>query len=372
MLDFLKGINLQGEKETRDLYELFKTESLDLNSKFLTKIDKYKTLSEFFDNYSKLHVRNVLYIFENLESLPAIISENQNEKIKNNTIDKYLFDITKVILFLWIIEKTNETLNNFINKAKDFLNKFNSKEENSLLSEKINNCLKNIFDSSTFLHQRTQSRRITKETSPRSNINNIENKRNSVMTNVSSDITELLILDNDTPRFEDNKNHNNSSKDKKDGSEVKDSGKTIDSIFSLKNMKFIYDTSDINLRGGKKNRTIKFGFDKQNTKLFFKQKSKSNHQENSSKINGLDSNNEYNLNSLDKSQILADLLNIINYLFENNKINSEQKLLLKQLLISDTDNFIKRLFKFNESNFPFNANLKSVFKIFLISELKNI
>ena len=125
MLDFLKGINLQGEKETRDLYELFKTESLDLNSKFLTKIDKYKTLSEFFDNYSKLHVRNVLYIFENLESLPAIISENQNEKIKNNTIDKYLFDITKVILFLWIIEKTNETLNNFINKAKDFLNKFN-------------------------------------------------------------------------------------------------------------------------------------------------------------------------------------------------------------------------------------------------------
>lgn len=128
----------------------------------------------------------------------------------------------------------------------------------------------------------------------------------------------------------------------------------------------------LTLEEEKKNRTIKFGFDKQNTKLFFKQKSKSNHQENSSKINGLDSNNEYNLNSLDKSQILADLLNIINYLFENNKINSEQKLLLKQLLISDTDNFIKRLFKFNESNFPFNANLKSVFKIFLISELKNI
>ena len=81
MLDFLKGINLQGEKETRDLYELFKTESLDLNSKFLTKIDKYKTLSEFFDNYSKLHVKNVLYIFENLYYLHAIISENQIENI---------------------------------------------------------------------------------------------------------------------------------------------------------------------------------------------------------------------------------------------------------------------------------------------------
>ena len=95
---------------------------------------------------------------------------------------------------------------------------------------------------------------------------------------------------------------------------------------------------------------------------------------NSNKIsqNCSDSNIEYNSNCVDKSQVLADLFNTINFLFENNKINLEQKLSLKQLLISDSENVINRLFKFNETNFPFNTNLKSLFKKFLISELKNI
>ena len=134
-------------------------------------------------------------------------------------------------------------------------------------------------------------------------------------------------------------------------------------------MKFLLDSDDINIRGiRKKNKTMKFGFEKQEPEFFFKQKSNSN------RINEYcdNSNIEYNSNNIDKSQVLADLFNTINCLFERNKINLEQKLALKQLLISDSESVMNRLFQFNETNFPFNTNLKSLFKKFLISELKNI
>ena len=70
--------------------------------------------------------------------------------------------------------------------------------------------------------------------------------------------------------------------------------------------------------------------------------------------------------------LVIKLFNTINYLFENEQINLEQKLSLKQLLISDSENVINRLYKFKETNFPLNTNLKSIFKKFLISELENL
>lgn len=162
--------------------------------------------------------------------------------------------------------------------------------------------------------------------------------------------------------------------DKKEISVIKSSQKTIDSILSLRNMKFMHDDEDKNQRGiKKKNKTIRFGFDKQEPGNFFKQKSNSNRiNEYQNTMNGLNSSFEYNPKCIDKSQILADLLNIINYLFKKEKINEEQKLALKQILISDPENVINRFYKFYEITFPFNTNLKNIFKKFLIMELDNI
>lgn len=83
----------------------------------------------------------------------------------------------------------------------------------------------------------------------------------------------------------------------------------------------MHDDEDKNQRGiKKKNKTIKFGFDKQEPGNFFKQKSNSNRiNEFQNTMNGLNSSFEYNPKCIDKSQILADLLNIINYLFKKEK-----------------------------------------------------
>ena len=367
MIDFINAMNMRNEINIKEIYELFKTDSVEFNSKFLSHIQKYKNMNEFFAHYSKLDFENVLNMFDCLESLPFIISDNTNKHLLKNTIDNYLNYTSKIILSFLLIEKTRKLLNNLITTTKNAINEFCNNNEKDSIYRDINNCLNIILNDSKIPIQRSLSRRGTKEKTL-SSYNNAKGKRNSNCSEISVDNIKLILVDNDTPKFEEKeKSNNDSSKDKKDNSSLKESEKTIDSILSLRNMKFLSDNGENTIRGvRKKNKTIKIGFQRQDSDFFLKQKSNSN------KINENPSDLGYNINTIDKSQILAELLNVINCLFDNGQINLEQKLSLKQLLISDSENVINRLFKYNETNFPFNTNLKSVFKKFLISELKKI
>lgn len=374
MLDFIKAINSQKVISSEEIYEVFKTDSFDLNLKFLSNIQKHKTVNEFFDYYSKLDYQNVLNIFDNLNSLSVILSNDTNKNLFGNKIDKYLYDVSKIIMIFLLIEKTNKILNNFTNIAKTTINDFCVRNESSPISSNINNCLNSITNFTPTL-QRSLSRRATKERTL-SSYNYQKDKGNSVLFDTSkNEDTELIVVGDGTPKFnEEEWSKKSCINDKKEISVIKSSQKTIDSILSLRNMKFMHDDEDKNQRGiKKKNKTIRFGFDKQEPGNFFKQKSNSNRiNEYQNTMNGLNSSFEYNPKCIDKSQILADLLNIINYLFKKEKINEEQKLALKQILISDPENVINRFYKFYEITFPFNTNLKNIFKKFLIMELDNI
>ncbi len=374
MLDFIKAINSKKIISSEEIYEIFKTDSFDLNLKFLSNVQKHKTINEFFDYYSKLDFKNVLNVFDNLNSLTVILSNDRNKNIFGNKIDKYLYDVSKIIMFFLLIEKTNEILNNFITNAKTTINDFCLRNESSSISTNINNCFNNIINFSPVL-QRSLSRRATKERTL-SSYNNQKEKENSVLLDITKhDDNELIVLGNNTPKFKEKEWSKASSlNDKKDNSVLKSSQKTIDSILSLRNMKFMHDEEEKNPRGiKKKNKTIRFGFNKQEPENFLKQKSNSNKiYEYLNNMNDINSSFEYNPQCIDKSQLLANLLNIINFLFTKGKINEEQKLKLKKLLISDSENVINRFNKYYESTFPFNNNLKNLFKKFLIAELDSI
>ena len=374
MLNFIKAINSKKDINSEEIYQIFKTDSLDLNLKFLSNVQKHKTVNEFFDYYSKLDYKNILNIFDNLNSLSVILSNDKNKNIFGNKIDKYLYDVSKIIMIFLLIEKTNEILNNFITNAKTTINDFRLRNENSSISTNINKCFNNIINFSPAL-QRSFSRRATKERTLSSKKNQ-KDKENSLSIDITkNEDKELILLDNNTPKFEEKELSNKSSlNDKKEGSILKSSQKTIDSILSLKNMKFMHDEEEKNPRGiKKKNKTIKFGFDKQEPDSFLRQKSNSNKiYENNNNSNNINSSFEYNPQCIDKSHILANLLNVINFLFIKGKITEEQKLSLKQLLISDSENVINRFNKFYESTIPFNTNLKSIFKKFLIMELDSL
>ena len=374
MIDFINSVDSHPEIKPIELYELIKTDSSDLNSKILNNLQKHENINEFLHQYSKFDFKNQLNFLDNFESQSLLISNNEDKNIYKSKIDKYLSDISKIILSFLFIEKTNKILNNLLTNVTKTITEFYSENEKNSISSEINDCLNNLLKNCTpDIIQRNMSRRGTLDRTPKSK--DQTSKRSSLLTDLTSGDTEFLVLDNNTPRFKVKELSNKSNgNDKKEDSLLKGSEKTEDSILSLKNMKFMSDTGDKTIRGLiKKNKTIKIGFDKQDSEFFFKQKSNSNKvNEVSSNLNGLNLNIAYNSNCLDKSQLLAALFNTINYLFENEQINLEQKLSLKQLLISDSENVINRLYKFKETNFPLNTNLKSIFKKFLISELENL
>ena len=374
MINFINSVDSHPEIKPIVLYELIKTDSSDLNSKILNNLQKHENINEFLHQYSKFDFKNQLNFLNNFESQSLLISNNEDKNIYKSKIDKYLSDISKIILSFLFIEKTNKILNNLLTNVTKTITEFYSENEKNSISSEINDCLNNLLKNCTpDIIQRNMSRRGTLDRTPKSK--DQTSKRSSLLTDLTSGDTEFLVLDNNTPRFKVKELSNKSNgNDKKEDSLLKGSEKTEDSILSLKNMKFMSDTGDKTIRGLiKKNKTIKIGFDKQDSEFFFKQKSNSNKvNEVSSNLNGLNLNIAYNSNCLDKSQLLAALFNTINYLFENEQINLEQKLSLKQLLISDSENVINRLYKFKETNFPLNTNLKSIFKKFLISELENL
>ena len=153
MLDFIKAINSKKVISSEEIYEIFKTDSFDLNLKFLSNVQKHKTVNEFFDYYSKLDFKNVLNVFDNLNSLTVILSNDRNKNIFGNKIDKYLYDVSKIIMFFLLIEKTNEILNNFITNAKTTINDFCLRNESSSISTNINNCFNNIINFSPVLQR---------------------------------------------------------------------------------------------------------------------------------------------------------------------------------------------------------------------------
>ena len=76
MIDFIKALNSDNEINSKEIYEHFKTDSFDLNSKFLSNIQKHKTVKDFFNYYSKIDFRDILKLFDCLDSLSQILSDN--------------------------------------------------------------------------------------------------------------------------------------------------------------------------------------------------------------------------------------------------------------------------------------------------------
>jgi hypothetical protein len=145
----------------------------------------------------------------------------------------------------------------------------------------------------------------------------------------------------------------------------KDSIKTIGSSFSLRHMKFTYQSDEEeNTRNIKKNKTVKLGTEFFTSHSFFKKKSNS--------YNNKDFDNENNNNIKDNSQYIVDFLNSIKILYKTGKINSNQKLAIKQLIISDSKSVVEKYLKMNLSRNSSDKNYKSNIDKFLLEQIKNL
>lgn len=377
MLDFIKSLNLSDELNTNEIYNLFKTDSSDLNLKFLSVLQRFHTTNEFLNYYTKQNCQNAFDFFNNLSSLSSTIYEEEDNNILNSQIDKYLSDISKIILLFSLIQKNNELLSNLLTNTKKLLKRFyDDNHSKSILKERINNCINDLMNSSQITSQRNYSRRSTKEnTILGSSIFNGKNIIKSKFENNSNDGEEYLLFQCHTPKFEeeDNEiievleeqsNYNNLNLDNND--EIKeenikiDSKNTISSSLTLKHMKFIYDSDQESSRAIKKNKTIKMGLGNLEPTDFLNKKS------NSSKIN----DNSYNEEKDNNEHILVQFLNNINSLFRNGNISSDEKFLIKQSLISDTGSIMKRFNEYKISNKHLKSNNNIYIKKFLIEQIQ--
>jgi hypothetical protein len=236
------------------------------------------------------------------------------------------------------------------------------------IKEKIDVCINNLISSDEPNSKRNNSRKSTKDSTSKIVFNDEDN---------------FILLRNNTPHFEDLESFekiNNSIKDNIEGEKPKKSMK-IDSSLTLQKMKFVpieEETPKINKNPIKKfnsdkvtkknkasscdsnsnNKKDKHHSIKKNKSIFHKKRNTS------SRI--MHGNNEGNI------KILSEFLDSINILYKYGKITPEQKINIKQILISNPIIIIDKFFKrYQNININCDKNLlDEKIQDFLMDEIK--
>jgi len=350
MLDFIKSLNLNEELKNNEIYHLLKTDSSETNIQILSSLEKYNSYEDLLNYYTGQDFASVLNIFNNLSTTVNKIchDEEKNESISN--IEKYISEFSRIIFLLSLIQKNNELLGNLLMETKKYLKKFylDCKVQKSM-KEKITSCVNDLMCSSIVTSKRNYSRRSTKEDTITSvnklsgmNMHKFKPQENM---NINSN-EEEFVFSNYTPRFEEEENNeiieeieepkNNSSgssgKDNlnfdviKEAISKRDSNHIIDSPLTLSKMDFDLEPELEPEPKLEKTKSQNIG---NNCKI-------NNFQKRRSKIKKKDSIYK------NSKQILTKFFDAINVLYKKEKINSETKILIKQIIISDPKKVIKQ------------------------------
>lgn len=371
MYDYIRSLNLTDELKNNEIYNIFKTDSSELNLNFLSSLQKFHSTQEFLNYYTQQDCKKVFNMYDTLSSISSkIYNENEKSNYKKD-VDKYLSDLSKIILLFSLIQKNNELLSNLLKNTRKFIKRFYIENEiKSVIKERINNCINDLMSCSQVASQRNYSRRSTKE-------NTVSNPNiflgNSLKKSYNANEEEYLFFQSHTPKFEEEEDEivevneeqsfNNMNAETKEDNSKKDSLKTIGSSFSLRHMKFTYQSDEEeNARSIKKNKTVKLGTDFITPHSFFKKKSNS--------YNNKEDIGDENIK--ENSQYIVDFLNSINNLYKTGKINSNQKLAIKQLIISDPKSVVEKYLKMNLSRNSLDKNYKSNIDKFLLEQIKHL
>ena len=396
-MSFHNEFDFEGEMiKNYDFYIL--GHSSQNNELIKSKMEQYKKAPEFFNYYSK---KNIISLFEILDILEKNYSHIYNQNIKkqfNTKIDKYISDLSNIILLYNLISKNQNIISNALIHTESYLNNFYLENEiNKEFQKKLNNYFDNLINSKKRKKKRftnllttdnlfNKSHRNKASKTPKQSLFYINRKteeknitiNNNLFNNIK--ITSSNIMNEDTsinglttPKFP--------RKDYFDDTTLKDIDNTgknsilkqesIQSYFTLASKKALITYSPPQDLKGAKLKKVKFSEEKKNdylidiesdneAKLVY---SKSNVIE-----NNIESNSPNNIKKLPKKQTFSSLnlksdmerkmmknfLGFINNLYKNKVIDNEEKLKLKQLIISKskkTENIYNIYYENNKEEF---------------------
>ena len=375
MLEFINSIDLSENLKINEIYNIFKTNSLEFNSDFLLILKKYSTTREFISHYTKIDIKNIITLFNDITISSSKIINEENNNIFNSDIESYLYGISRIILLLYLIVKNNNLLHYLVKSTKQYINNFYSmNKKDSLIKGKLDAFIYDILS----LSQRSNSRRSTNDKTSNTNLSvssiNCDNKNNVnfILLNklqmknsdISSNKNNNHLLRSLTPRFEDlenteQKNNNSTIKDFKEENSKEPIIK-IDSSLTLQKMNFV-QLEEENEEKKKIKKSISYKIKKNSCDKCQKTDRKKNKSKsikvrqslfNKTRRGSVNINYEENQN--ERIKLIAEFFDSINILYKNGKINSVQKIRLKQIIISNPriiiEQFNKKYSKVNKDS----------------------
>ena len=382
MLDYIKSLNLSEEIKNDEIYYLFKTESSEINSQFLSTLKKYNTTEELLKDYTNQDCKSAFEIFKDISSIYSKVCNEEGKNTLKSEIDQYVSGLSKVIFLFSMIQKTNELLSNLLKETKKYIKKFYT--ENNIqnpIKEKINTCISDLMCSSLVISNRNYSRRSTKEgtvrTSKKFTQNSISKFKHTESNDILNDDDDTYLFSQaETPRFEeeDNQNiiiheiesNNNSSGPSgksnvsfdiiKEAISEAHSKKKFDSSLTLSKMNFVLESEIESIAQLEKTKSYNAENDSSQSCNIIKRRNKSKC------IKKIKEFKNQNINLGKDKAILASFFDAISVLYKKGKINYETKISMKQSIILDSKKVIDKFLYFYE------INNNNVFNKMLINE----
>ena len=436
MYEEIKSLDFSGEMKTNDLYYLYKTNSSQINLEILSKLQKFKALSDFFKYYMKKDLKIINAAYDNFTHILSTFSNPINKTKFESTIDQYISDFSYIYTLFNIVIKLNDSLTSIILNIKKNLSSIYSKHHiDKNKQEKIDECISCLLDISQHKNNSNKffSKFSTKDNSYGGSFDNNliadeskdfycssskqqERLINDLLNRESNNIN-LNIMSN-TPKFNNinsspspsNKKENNKNNEEQDkeiylitNQDSVDSeftlsankkkeifkGKENEKVLNTTNNKESVDINDYITNISPDNFRIKLPRRRTTCIRHFKSNLKLNmdgyHSTDGINIKTLHSSNKSNIshdkmlkslikdNSYKKlhvssghlfmkeeSKMYTELLELIIELYNLNKINFEQKLKFKKLIICKSPKILNVYKSFNKDDEIFVQKLKEL------------
>ena len=428
MYEEIKSLDFSGEMKTNDLYYLYKTNSSQINLEILSKLQKFKALSDFFKYYMKKDLKTINAAYDNFTHILSTFSNPINKTKFESTIDQYISDFSYIYTLFNIVIKLNDSLTSILSNIKKNLSSIYSKYHiDKIKQEKIDECISCLLkisqhkNNSNIFFSKFSTKDNSYGGSSDNNLTADESKEffyssskqqvriiNDLLNRENNNINLNLVTD--TPKFNNidtrNNNKNNEEQDKElDLNTIQGSAdseftlsankineinkeKENENILNTTNNKGSVDINDYITNISKRElrfkqprkRTsakrfksnLKLGVngyhstDRINIKTLYS--SIKNNNGHDKMLKGLAKDNSYkklhvssgHLFMKEESKMYTELLELIIELYNLNKINFEQKLKLKKLIICKSPKILKVYKSFNKDDEMFVQNLKEL------------
>ena len=386
MIEYLDNINFEDYLNKDIFFEFYKTKSQQQNSDLLKEIETHEKICDFFSEYTKQDITSICKTFRNLEiKLSKIINPDEHIDIKES--HNYIVALSRMLLLLIFLIKLKKIikekldnilkflLNNFsINKLNDLyiqnyyqINEvmkiyFNKELENDnylltknieeILLEKMNN--NNTVDGETTPKFTREDSKVSKATNLQKDIKGNKLENNNISFNDSNfgnnNIMSVFTLKKMDNNIKDKKVQTSAKKNNDNNNTQNKKKKTNNTFLSKNNLnvdkKYLKRNSIVSTKCKKQLLFSSYLIDKKDNFCSDKNLKKT-------VINLHNSHKEQYSKKMSKflssKEDFVELFVLANELYKDQKINEEEKIVFKQLIINKSEKLLQ-IFYDNKDN----------------------